>query len=121
MKILIHWILRALAVLIAAYLLPGIFVESFWVALFVAIVLGFLNTFIRPLLMLITLPLQILTLGLFTIVINAALILLVSNMFTPVFRVDGFWYAVLFSAVVAILNGLLHIFEPSSQNTRKDD
>lgn len=103
--------IRALVIMIAAYILPGIYVQSLFVALVVALLLGFLNTFIKPVLIILSLPLQIVTLGLFTVVINAAMILLVSNIIEG-FRVAGFWYAVLFSFAVAVLNGLFGIVEP---------
>lgn len=112
MKTIIHWMLRALVIMIAAHVLPGIRVDSLFISLVVALFLGFLNTFIRPVLIIISLPLQLVTLGLFTIVINAAIILLVSNVVDG-FHVRGFWYAVLFSFVVAILNGIFTSLEPN--------
>jgi putative membrane protein len=103
MSFLIHWLIRAVAIVITAYLLPGVRLSGFFSALVVAVVLGLVNTFIRPLLMLLTLPLNILTLGLFTFVINALLILLTSAL-VPGFNVAGFWWALLFSLVLAIIN-----------------
>ncbi|HMN19151.1 MAG TPA: phage holin family protein [Candidatus Moranbacteria bacterium] len=111
MKILIHWLLSALAIMIAAYLLKGITVENSFVALVVAVVLGFLNTVIRPVLLLFTLPINIMTLGLFTLVINAALILAASA-FIPGFHADGFGWAIAFSVVLWLVNSVLHRFEP---------
>ncbi|HEX8974607.1 MAG TPA: phage holin family protein [Patescibacteria group bacterium] len=112
MKILIHWLLSALAVVIAAYLLPqGIFVKSFFVALVVAVVLGFLNAVIRPILIVLTLPIEILTLGLFTFVINAGLVMLASAV-VPGFQVASFWWALAFSLILSIINAVLHHFEP---------
>lgn len=106
MKILINWVLGALAILTASYLLPGVHVDSFVAALIVAIVLGIINAFIKPILIILTLPIGILTLGLFTFVINAFLILLTANI-VPGFMVDGFLWAVIFSVVLSVINSFL--------------
>ena len=106
MSFLLHWLIRALAIGITAYLLPGVRLSSFAAAIVTALVLGLINTFIRPLLLLFTLPLNILTLGLFTFVINAALIMLTSAI-VPVFVVAGFGWALLFSLVLAVINFVL--------------
>ncbi len=113
MKIIIHWILSALAIVITAYLLPAnaIFVQSFFVALVVAVVLGFLNTIIKPILVVLTLPIEILTLGLFTFIINALLVLLTSNIVAG-FYVKSFGWALVFSLVLSLVGMVLHIFEP---------
>lgn len=110
MKILFHWVFSALAVMVTAYLLPGIVLKSFFVALIVAVVLGFLNTIIRPILILISLPIQFLTLGLFTLAINAALVMLTS-VIVPGFTVKNFWWALLFSITLWIVNVVLERFE----------
>ena len=107
--------LRALVIMIAAYILPGIYIKSLFVALVVALFLGFLNTFIKPVLIILSLPLQIMTLGLFTVFINAAMILLASKVIEG-FSVAGFWNAILFSFVVAVLNGLFGIIEPEKES-----
>lgn len=116
MKIIIHWFLSTVAIVITAYLLPkeAIFVQSFFVALVVAVVLGFLNTIIRPILIILTLPLEILTLGLFTFVINAGLVLLTSRLVDG-FYVKGFWWALAFSLMLWFINTVLHFFEPSKK------
>lgn len=103
MNILINWFVSTLVVIIAAYLLPGVHVESFWTALAVAIVLGILNLFLKPLLILLTLPVTIVTFGLFLLVINALLILLTGSI-VPGFTVDGFWWAMLFSILLSLIN-----------------
>ena len=103
MSFLFHWLIRALAIVITAYLLPGVRLSGFFAALVTALVLGLVNTFIKPLLLLLTLPLNILTLGLLTFVINAMLILLTSAL-VPGFAVSGFWWALLFSMVLSIIN-----------------
>ncbi len=105
MNILVNWLVSALAVLASAYLLPGVAVTSFVTALVAALVLGILNAFIKPLLILLTLPINIVTLGLFTLVINAGLIMLAANMVDG-FTVNGFWWAVIFAIVLSIVNSV---------------
>ncbi len=105
MSLIIRWIFSAIAVLLASYVLPGVGLESFWTALLVALVLGLLNAVIKPLLVILTLPINILTLGLFTLVINALLVLLASSIVGG-FSVDGFWTAVVFSIVISLFNYL---------------
>ena len=108
MNIFVNWLIMAIAVIASAYLLPGVtLVGGFWTALVVALVLGLLNVFIKPLLVILTLPINILTLGLFTLVINAVIIMLVSAI-VPGFKVDGFWYALLFSIVLSIILYLIN-------------
>jgi len=108
MRIILHLIIAALAVYIASYLLPGVTVDSYWIAIIVALVLGILNAFLKPVLNLLTLPINILTLGLFSIVINAIIIILVDNI-VPGFAVNGFWNAVLFSIVLWIINSFFSL------------
>jgi putative membrane protein len=112
MKIILHWFLRALAIMITAYLLPGIVLKSFFVALVVAVVLGIFNTILKPILIILTLPITILTLGLFTLVINAGLIMLTSKVVDG-FYVQSFWWALLFSLILSLVNAILHSLEPS--------
>jgi putative membrane protein len=116
MRIIFHWILRAMAIVITAYLLPGIIVKSFFVALVVAVVLGLFNTILKPILIILTLPINILTLGLFTLVINAGLIMLTSNVVDG-FYVESFWWALLFSLILSLVNAILHSLEPSKNNS----
>ena len=98
----------AAAVLIAAYFIPGVKIASFFSALWVALFLGIVNLLLRPILILITLPINILTLGLFTFVINAALILLASY-FIKGFQVAGFWWALVYGVVLSIVHYLLNL------------
>lgn len=105
MLFVINWLLSALAIVLSAYLLPGVRVSDFGTALIAAIVLGIVNAVIRPLLLLLTLPINILTLGLFTLVINALLILLVANI-VPGFQVDGLVWALIFGVILSIINSL---------------
>ncbi|MES2214041.1 MAG: phage holin family protein [Patescibacteria group bacterium] len=110
MKTLIHWIVSALAIAVTAYLLPGAHVDGAVAAFVLAIVLGLINTIIRPVLLLLTLPLSIMTLGLFSLVLNALLILLAARI-VPGFSIDGFFSAFLFGIVLALVNFVLHKFE----------
>ena len=103
MSLVIRLALSALGVLIAAYILPGVDVDGFFAAIVVSIILGILNWTVKPLLILFTLPLTVVTLGLFLLVINA-LIILLANAIVPGFQVDGFWWALLFSLVLTVLN-----------------
>jgi putative membrane protein len=86
----IRWLILTLAILAAGYLLEGIEVSSFFSAFFAAAVLGILNAFFRPVLILLTLPINLLTLGLFTFVVNAMILMLTSGI-TSGFHVEGFW------------------------------
>ncbi|MCU0652799.1 MAG: phage holin family protein [Candidatus Pacebacteria bacterium] len=115
MNIFVSWIVMAIAIVLSAYVLPGVTVSGFITALMVALVLGLVNAFIRPLVLVLTLPINILTLGLFTLVINALMIMLVSYI-VPGFKVDGFWYALLFSIVLALVLYVLHMVEASLSN-----
>jgi putative membrane protein len=103
MGFLLQWLVSGLAIIITAYLLPGVRVEGFFAALVTALILGLINAFIRPVLILLTLPLNILTLGLFTLVINALLIMLAAAV-VPGFAVQGFWWALLFGLVLAVIS-----------------
>lgn len=105
MSILVNWLLSAIAIGITAYLLPGVHINGGVATLLVlSVVLGLINAILKPILKLLTLPITILTLGLFSLVINALLILLASSI-VPDFMVDGFWWALLFSIVLSLVNG----------------
>jgi len=95
----------ALAVFISAYILPGIYVSSFWTALLIALVLGILNAVLKPVLVFLTLPVNILTLGLFVFVINALLIML-AGAIIPGFMVESFWWALIFSLILSLILAL---------------
>ena len=105
------WLLKILVcsvnVFILAYILPGIEIVDFFTAIIVAIVLSLLDAVIKPLLILLTLPVTILTLGLFLFVINAGIILLDAE-FVHGFKVNNFWYALLFGALLSFFNSLIH-------------
>ncbi len=110
MKLLLRWLISALALLAIAAWLPGIEIRNFYSALIAALVLGLINALIRPLVLLLTLPVNIITLGLFTLVINALMFWLSSSIVKG-FEVSGFWAAfwgaVLMWIVGWIVNGIL--------------
>lgn len=103
MTILINWILSALVIFVLSNILPGVHVNDFLSALIVALVLGIINAFIKPVILILTLPINIVTLGLFTLVINAFLIM-VTGYIVAGFRVDGFLSALIFSIALSIVN-----------------
>ncbi len=105
-SLIINILVKTVAVYITAYLLPGITVPDFTTALLVAVVLGIVNAILKPILIFFTLPITILTLGLFTLVINALLVLLVEYL-VPGFMVDGFLWALAFGIVLTVINSLL--------------
>src|ERR1017187_840028 len=107
MNFIIRLIISTLAVLITAYILPGIHIDSFMTAVIVAVVLGCLNTLVKPLLILFSLPLVIFSFGLFLIVINTLIILLTAKLVDG-FKVDGFWHALLFSIVMTMVTSILN-------------
>lgn len=106
---IIRWLLMALAIMLLGYHLPGVTISGFWSALWVALFLGIVNAVIKPVLIIITLPINILTLGLFTFVINAFLVMFASSVIKG-FQVQGFLYAVLFSVILSIINFVLNSF-----------
>lgn len=106
MNIFIRWLIASIAVVVAAYILPGVTVENFFVALVTAIVIGVINTFLKPIILILTLPFNVLTLGLFTFVINALLIMLASAV-VPGFEVASFWWALFFSLILSLVNAVL--------------
>lgn len=107
---IVRWVINTLAVMLAAYLVPGVSVTNFWAALITALVMGLINAIVRPLVIILTLPVNILTLGLFTLVINALMFWLASAI-VPGFYVAGFWPAfggaLIFWAVSWLTNALL--------------
>lgn len=103
MEILIKWVLYAGALLLIAWIVPGITIAGFNTALLAAVVIGLINVVIKPILILLTLPINILTLGLFTLVINALMFLLASKLVSG-FQIIGFWSAFLGALILSILN-----------------
>ncbi|OGK37916.1 hypothetical protein A3F03_01160 [Candidatus Roizmanbacteria bacterium RIFCSPHIGHO2_12_FULL_41_11] len=107
MGILIKLIVNTLAVVITAYLLNNsVRINNFTTAAVVAVMLSFINTFIKPILNLLALPFNIITLGLFSLVVNGFLILLISR-FVPGFKVDGLLWAIIFGLVLSLVNAIL--------------
>lgn len=106
MKLILKVLLTAVAVVILARVLPGVGVESYLSAIIVAVVLGVLRLLVKPVLILLTLPITIITLGLFLLVINGVIILLASY-FVDGFTVTSFWWALLFSLLLSFLQSIL--------------
>jgi len=107
MGILVNLLINGLAVYITAQVLPGVTVSNFITAIIVSVVWALVNTLIKPILFILTLPATILTLGLFTFVINALMVYLVAT-FVPGFHVSGFWSALFFSLVLSLVSSILH-------------
>ena len=103
MRILVKLLINALIIFALAWALPGVQVTDYWTALIVAVILGVLNIFVKPLLIILTIPVTIVTLGLFLFVINAFLILMTSSLVDG-FNVNGFWWALIFSIIISVLN-----------------
>lgn len=103
---LIRFLLSGLAVLLTAYILPGVHVRHYGYALLAALIISLFNVLIKPVLVILTIPITIFTLGLFLLVINAIIVLLVESI-VPGFDVDGFWWALAFSVILSIFNSML--------------
>lgn len=106
MKLLLRLIITAFIVVALANFLPGVAVESYWTGIWVAIALGIINLFVKPILIIFTLPVTVITFGLFLLVINAFIILLCSSLVGG-FSVDGFWWALLFSLLLSFCQSIL--------------
>ncbi len=107
--IFIRWLTLTGAIIFTSYLLDGIQVSGFWSAFFAAAILGILNALFRPILILLTLPINILTLGFFTFVINALMLKMASAVIAG-FDVDGFWSAIFGSLIISTISWLLNSF-----------
>ena len=105
MNIIIRFLLSGVAVMLTAYLLPGVHVQDYWAALLVALLISLSNMFVKPILIVLTIPITVVTLGLFLLVINALIILMV-DYFVDTFSVDGFWWALAFSLILSVFNSL---------------
>ena len=113
-RFITSWLINALAVLVACYVVKGISYEK-PLDLFVAsLVLGILNSFIRPVLMVLTFPLLLFTLGLFRLVINALLLYFVGSILQPHFKVDGFWAAFWGALLISVISSVLHVLTGTS-------
>jgi len=107
--IFLRWFILTFAIVVTSYLLDGIQVSSFFSAVFAAAMLGILNAVFRPIFIIVTLPINILSLGLFTFVINALLLMMVSGIISG-FDVRGFWSAVFGSILISVVSWLLNSF-----------
>ena len=107
--IFVRWLILTIAIFVTSYLLDGIHVTGFFSAFFAAAILGVLNAFLRPFLLIITLPINILTLGFFTFVINAILLMMASGVI-PGFEVAGFWSAVFGSLFISLISWFITSF-----------
>ena len=114
MSFIIKYAFTAVVVFATGWLLNGVNVETFWVAVVVALVLALLNTIVKPILVVLTIPFTIITFGLFLLVINA-LIILLADYFIAGFEVDNFWWALLFSIIVSFF---MSMFESSRRESR---
>ena len=106
MTLLLVWILNAVALLVVAYVLPGIGVASFGSAMLAALVLGLINMLVKPVLILLTLPITVVTLGLFLLVLNALMFWMAGSMLKG-FQVNGFWWAVGGAILYSLISGFL--------------
>lgn len=108
MDFIIKLFLNAIAVVITAYLLPGVHLQNFGYAVLLAAVLSLLNVSLKPILIVLTIPATIFTLGLFLLVINALMILVADWIITDGFNVDGFWWALAFSLILSFINSIFN-------------
>lgn len=106
MGFLLNLVISAIVVFVLAYILPGIKIDGFGSAFILAIVLGLLNSFVKPILNIISFPINVITLGLFSFVITAIIILLASAIMGDRFVVVNFWYALLFGVVLGIVQSV---------------
>ncbi len=111
MKLFFHWFVATLSIIIAAYIVPNVSITLSG-ALIASVVLGALNLFIRPILLILTLPITIVTLGLFSLVINALLVMLAS-LLVPGFFIGGFWTALLFALALSVINWVFSVWAAS--------
>ena len=106
---LMKLIITVFSVIIVGHYIPGVFIEGPWSALWTALILGFVNIFIKPFLVLFTLPINFITLGLFSLVVNALMIMLVASIVEG-FLIDGFMPALFFSIALSLLTSILNKF-----------
>jgi putative membrane protein len=105
--IFVRWLILTVAIMFAAYMIDGIQVTGFFSAFFTAAILGILNAFFRPVLIILTLPINIMTLGLFTFVINALMLMMASGVISG-FKISGFWSAISGSLVISMVSWALN-------------
>lgn len=121
MNFIIKLFLNAISVVIVAYILPGVHLVDFWQAVLLAAVLSLLNVSVKPLLILFTIPATIFSLGLFLLVINALIIEIAAWILKPGFTVDTFWWALLFSILLSIVNGIFERLTIKANKQRDND
>jgi putative membrane protein len=115
MKFLVQLIVSAIAVIVTSLFIPGVHIDSPVTAIIVAAVLAFLNSIVKPLLVLLTIPITIFTLGFFLLIINAIIILIAARI-VPGFTVSGFWAALFFSIVLTLITSLFNSFGAKEEN-----
>ncbi len=120
MRLILKLLVSSLAVFFGAYILNGVDLDGFPTAILVALLIGFLNAFLRPILVILTIPITIITFGLFLLAINAAIILLADYALDG-FTVDSFFTAVVFSLIVSVITWILEaIANPKPRNRRNE-
>ena len=110
MEILTRWIINRVVVGGVAYILPGVHVDGYFAAFVAALAIGVINTVVKPILFLLTLPITILTLGIFALALNALLLMLASAI-VPGFEIAGFWSAVIFGIILTIVHLAFHFWK----------
>ena len=118
MNFLLRIIITAVVAFALSSVLPGIHIDTFWTAIVLSLVLAVLNILLKPILVILTLPITIVTLGFFLFVINALIVLLASD-FVHGFLVDSFWWALLFSLLLSLLTSLLYKKDKNREDTRR--
>jgi len=115
---LLKILVSSFAVIIAQYLIPGVSVDGFLTAVLVAFVLAVLNAFLKPIIIVLTIPITLFTFGLFLVVINAFMVLITAH-FVDGFRVDGFWWALLFSIILSLVTFVLEGINKQSEKRQR--
>ncbi len=118
MRTIIRFLGSAIIVMLLSRIIPGVSISGFWSAMILVFVLALLNTIVKPILILFTIPVTFFTLGLFLLVINAAIIMMASKLVDG-FLVDGFWPALLFSLLNAAANSVINKMTEGSQSTNE--
>ena len=113
-------LISAISIIIVAYLISGVHLIGFSAAFMLALVLAFLNAFLKPILLILTIPITLLSFGLFLFVLNAVIIQ-IADYILDGFRIDNFWYALLFSIILSIVNSILEAIFGVKPKTEKND
>lgn len=115
MNFIVKILISSLAVMVSAWLLPFVSVDDYFTGIAVALILSFLNAVLKPLLVILTLPVTVVTLGLFLLVINA-IIILITNSLLDGFHVGGFWSALFFSLILSFVTSVFERMQKDSEN-----